>query len=291
MKSEKTSYLPYVLIILIALFAISLLPPASLHAEELEMVNRPVNSNGLTGLLYTTTPYTLASGVIEAGFAFISEDSVKPAYTLDEYPVVIAAGIGHDMELAVRSTYFSQQTGTSLIRKSRGSGNLEVSFKRTVKPQQEYSAIPAVAIMLTALFPPDDSNSGYAQVRNWGAHIGVSAGSEISWDEHTLGIYADTSIALHDLSNSRYRDRYVSMNAGLLMPISKQRNLQLFLEYGVVRGKDVVNIYGLGYSAITYGLRMVSERVNLTIGTQFKHKELSGYGNSGKVIGMASVKF
>ena len=98
-------------------------------------------------------------------------------------------------------------------------------------------------------------------------------------------------MALHDLSNSQYRDRYGSMNAGILMPISKQRNLQLFLEYGFVGGKDVVNVYGLDYSAITYGLRMVSERVNLTIGAQFQRKAISGYGNSGKVVGMASVKF
>ena len=128
-------------------------------------------------------------------------------------------------------------------------------------------------------------------MKNWGAHIGVSAGSEISWEDHIFGIYADAAMALHDLSNNRYRDRFGSMNAGILLPISKQRNLQLFLEYGFVGGKDVVNVYGLDYSAITYGLRMVSERVNLTIGTQFQHKELQGYGNSGKVVGMASVKF
>jgi hypothetical protein len=295
------------LTLLFALFAISIMSATSLHAEDIEMVNRPINTNGLTGLLYTTTPYTLAPGVIETGFAFISEDSAIPPYTLNEYPVVIAAGIGHDMELAVRSTYFSEQTGTSSIQRSRGSGNLEVLYKWTIKPQQEYSAMPAVALLFTAILPSKDNMSGFAQVKNWGAHIGISAGSEISWEEHIFGIYADATMALQDLSNSRYRDRYGSMNAGILLPISKQRNLQLFLEYGFVGGKDivvggkngkdpqigneVVNVYGLDSSAITYGLRMVSERVNLTIGTQFQHKEHNGYGNSGKVVGMASIKF
>jgi hypothetical protein len=281
----------HILIILIALFAIPLMPAAGLHAEDLEMVNRPINTNGLTGLLYTTTPYTLAPGIIEAGFASISEDSAVPAYTLNEYPVVLAAGIGHDMELAIRSTYFRRQTEASSSQRSRGSSNVEVLYKWNFKPQQEYSAIPAVAILLTAIFPSKDNTSEFTQVKNWGAHIGVSAGSEISWEEHVLGIYADATMALHDLSNSRYRDRYGSMNAGILLPISKQRNLQLFLEYGFVSGKDVVNVYGLDYSAITYGLRMVSERVNLTIGTQFQHKAMPGYGDSGKVVGMASIKF
>jgi len=291
MKLYSRPFYCHGLIVLMALFATPLMPATDLHAEELEMVNRPINTSGLTGLLYTTTPYTLAPGIIEAGFASISEDSAQPAYTLNEYPVVLSAGIGHDMELAIRSTYFSQQTGTSSIQRSRGSGNVEVFYKWNVRPQQEYSAMPAVAILLSAIFPSDDNKSGFAQVKNWGAHIGVSVGSEISWDEHILGIYADAAMAIHDLSNSRYRDRFGSMNAGILLPISKQRNLQLFLEYGFVGGKDVVNVYGLDYSAITYGLRMVSERMNLTIGTQFQHKELPGYGNSGKVVGMASVKF
>jgi hypothetical protein len=36
-------------------------------AEELEIVNRPVNTSGLTGLLMTTSPYTLAPGTVEIG--------------------------------------------------------------------------------------------------------------------------------------------------------------------------------------------------------------------------------
>ncbi len=280
-----------ILVILAVLFATPLLPSTGLQAEELEMVNRPINLNGLTGLLYTTTPYTLAPGVVEAGFASLSEDSAIPAYTLNESPVVLAAGIGHDMEMAFRATYFSQQTGTGPQIGSHGVGNPELAYKWNFKPQQEYSSVPVVSFLLTALFPSEDTKSGFTQVKNWGLHIGVSAGSEISWEEHILGIYADATMALHDLTNSRYRDRYGSMNAGILLPISKQRNLQLFLEYGFVGGKSVVNVYGLDYSAITYGLRMVSERINLTIGAQFQNKKTPGYDDSDKIVGMGSIKF
>jgi hypothetical protein len=290
-KSTMIYFCRHIVIILLSLFAMLLVPAGSLRAEDLEMVNRPINMKGFTGLLYTTAPYTLAPGVMEAGLASIYEDSAIPAYTLNEYPVVLAAGIGHDMEVAVKMSLFRQQTGTSSSQKSRGSGNAEVSYKWNFRPQQEYSIAPAVAILFTAIFPSNDSQSEFIQAKNWGAQVGVSAGSEISWDEHLLGIYADAEVTVRDLSNNKYRDRYGSVNAGILMPISKQRNLQLFLEYGFVSGKDVVNIYGLDYSAITYGLRMVSKRVNLTIGSQFEHKDRSGYGNSGKVIGMASIKF
>ncbi len=279
------------LAILTVLLAAPLMPSTCLHAEELEMVNRPINSNGLTGLLYTTTPYTLAPGVVETGFASISEESVIPAYTLNESSAVIAAGIGHDMELAVSSSYFSRQTGTSSIQKTRGSGNMEVLSKWNFMPQQEDSSAPVMALLLTVIFPSSDNKSGFTQVRNWGARIGLSAGSEIAWEEHILGIYADASLAVQDLSDSRYRDRFGCMNAGLLLPISKQRNLQLFLEYGFVGGKRVVTVSGLDYTAITYGLRMVNERLNLTIGAQFQNKDISGYSDSGKIVGMGSIKF
>jgi hypothetical protein len=38
-------------------------------------------------------------------------------------------------------------------------------------------------------------------------------------------------------------------------------------------------------------MRLVSERFNLTVGDQFIHKEDKGQNNTGKVIGMISVKF
>jgi len=52
-----------------------------------------------------------------------------------------------------------------------------------------------------------------------------------------------------------------------------------------------MSLGGANYTGLTYGLRLVTERFNLTIGTQSLHKKLEGYDNSGRVIGLMSMKF
>jgi len=42
---------------------------------------------------------------------------------------------------------------------------------------------------------------------------------------------------------------------------------------------------------MTYGLRVVNERVNVTLGTQILRKNVAGYDNSDRVIGLLSIKF
>ena len=131
---------------------------------------------------------------------------------------------------------------------------------------------------------------------HWGSRLGISAGREIVWDEHVLGIYAETQVAVQDLSDPLYRDRYSVTNAGMLFPISKYRNLQLLVEYTVMSGRDVHTKSNLtpddmDYTAVTYGIRLVSEKFNLTMGTQLLHKEEVTYNDSSRVIGMMSIKF
>jgi hypothetical protein len=64
----------------------------------------------------------------------------------------------------------------------------------------------------------------------------------------------------------------------------------MFIEFSLVTGKDD-NLGGGDYTGLTYGLRLVTERFNLTIGSQSLHKKLEGYDNSGRLIGLMSVKF
>jgi len=275
----------------VSLLTIILLSFSGAQAEELEMINRPVNTNGLTGLLFTTAPYTLAPGTIETGFTIMSEDSAVPSYTSTEYRASVSAGLGHNMEFSLIESYFHKKTNITTNAKERGSGDAELSLKWNFRPQSEDSLMPALALLISAVFPTGDKDQQFNQVNNWGARIGLSAGSEISWEDHVIGVYADAQAAVRDLSNSLYRDRYGLMNAGILLPISKQRNLQLFIEYSFIGGKNVTGVYGLDYSAMSYGLRMVSERVNLSMGTQFMQKQIDGYDNSGKVIGTLSIKY
>ncbi len=264
-------------------------------AEEIDIVNRPVNSSGLTGLLFTTAPYTMAPGTVEIGAAVLSENSHVPDYRLTEYLLTATTGISPHSELAVRFSYFNLSEGPTVTAPTeRQAGNIELSYKWNFLYQDEGSPKPSISMIVTGIAPIEnegDSAININDVNHWGMRLGISAGSEISWQEHILAIYADIQLAGYDLTEKRLRDVHEILNAGLLFPISKYRNLQMFLEYNMVHGKDKITVTGGDYSAITYGLRMVSERINVTLGTQFLRKDVGGFDSSNRVIGLISVKF
>ncbi len=267
-----------------------IISPAMVSADELDLINRPMNASGLTGLLVTTSPFTLEPGAVETGIAVFSENSKTPDYTLSEYAALISVGTGKGTELAIRGCSFSKKPPAAAS--VRGAGDVEVSFKwNFLKTNPESPSVPAVALIVTGIAPTGDKRIEINRVQHWGARFGLSAGTDIGWREHILGIYMDAQLTVQDLSDERYRDRYQAIHAGMLLPISKYRNLQVFIEYTAVGGKDVINVDGSDYTAFTYGLRLVSERLNLTVGTQFLHKDIEGYDNSERIIGMLSVKF
>ncbi len=272
----------------ILLVVLSVLSPSGLLAEELEMINRPVNISGLTGLLITTTPFTLQPGTIEIGVMALSENSFIPSYTSTEYPLTASVGISSNKELALKVPYWYRNDDPG--GKSRGMGDTEVSFKWNVLSQPEYRYRPGIAVIATGTFPTGDREAGMNSVSHWGGRIGLSLGSEIAWEDRVIGLYADGQVAFQDLSDKTLRDSYALMNAGILFPISKYRNLQMIIEFNRQIGKDIVTVDGVDYSAVTYGLRLVSERFNLTFGAQFVRKPDAGYDNSSKVLGMISVK-
>jgi hypothetical protein len=263
------------------------------QAEELEIVNRPVNISGLTGLLITTSPYTLTPRTVEIGASILYENSIRPDYTSTEYAISATIGISNNSELGFRGSYVSISegpTGSSVV--TRKTGDLELSYKWTVIPQPEASIRPAVALIITGILPTDDnSDRKTSSISHWGMRLGISVGTEISWQEHILGIYADGQIAGQDLNNEQLKDVYQIYNAGMLFPISKYKNLQMFIEYSLITGKDLLTLTVGDYTGLTYGLRLVTDRFNLTIGSQSLHKKLEGYDNSGRVIGLISMKF
>jgi hypothetical protein len=264
---------------------------AAALAEDLEMINRPVNTSGLTGLLFTTAPFTLSPRSVEIGVAALSENSTVPNYSVGELPAVsITAGIAQGMELALKGSFFHKTVKEG--NKVRGTGDTELSYKWNFLPRTESSSFPALALIITGIAPTGSRDLNLVGgVAHWGTRFGLSAGREITWGDHVIGVYADGQMAVHDLSDQRFRDRYGILNAGLLLPISKYRNLQMLIEYNLVTGIDKISDEGGDYSAVTYGLRLVSEKFNLTIGTQFMHKKVPGFENSNRIVGMTSIKF
>lgn len=260
-------------------------------AEELEMVNRPMNTTCLTGLMVTTAPFTLNTGMVEAGLASISENSNKPDYTLTEYAVCMAVGIGRSMELAVRGSFLHLEDGLSI--EERGIGDTEVSWKWNIIHQNEDDASPGVSLFLAGIAPTGIKQPDLGRVQNWGMKLGISVGSEIPWEDHMIGIYADGQAVFQDFSNVFKRDVYHIINAGILLPISKYRNLQLILEYNIVSGRDVKTKADImDHTAVTSGIRLVSEQFNLSIGMQLLNKEktIPEIEDSTRIIGIVSIK-
>lgn len=259
------------------------------YAQELEMLNRPVNTSGLTGLVVTTSPFTVPKGTLEIGVSALSERSAKPEFTLTEYPLTITIGIAENAEVSLKGSYlwYEEPIGA----RTRGGGDTELLAKWNFIRQDEPNQFPAISLFTTVQGLTGDSKNGFNRVHNWGAFLGLAIGGDIAWEDHILGLYADASVAVRDLNENAYRDRYGLYNVGIILPISKQRNLQLLVEHGGVGGKRYVNVDGGNSSTTTYGLRLVSESFNLTVGSQFIHKRLESFDNSGRVIGTLSMKF
>jgi hypothetical protein len=275
-------------------FALCLCFAQNTFAEDIEVVNHPVNLSGLTGLLFTTAPYTLNTGTVEVGVAVVSENSIIPDYAILDLPVSISVGLPHNAELALRSSYYQIKEGPmSNAPVERKTDDLQLLYKWNFMPPKEDSIRPAIALILGGSIPTENTNNNIkmSSIEHWAMQFGLSGGTEINWREHILGVYADAQAMGQDLTQKKLSDFYGVYNAGLLLPISKYQNLQMFAEYSLVDGKKQLTVAGGDYSALTYGLRLVSERFNLTIGTQFLHKENLGFSDTAKFIAMMSVKF
>jgi hypothetical protein len=276
-------------LLLTPLFLLISMSPA-LAEEDLELINRPVNMIGLTGLIFTTTPYTLQAKTVELSAGSISENSTIPNIAVNEMPVVsVTVGLSHNMELAIKDSYIHKKLNENSTQ--RGGGDTELSYKWNFLPQTESSLFPAAALIITGIAPTGDNDLNIGMVAHWGAKCGLSLGREITWSDHVIGAYFDGQMVTHDPSDDRFRDTYGMLNMGLLYPISKYRNLQLIIEYNVVNGINRISDVGGDYVGVTYGLRMVAERINLTIGAQFLRSGVEGFDNSSRVIGMGSIKF
>jgi hypothetical protein len=280
-------------ITIIALCSLLFIPPVQAMEEEIEVVNRPVNTSGLTGLLITTSPYTLPPRVIEIGLSVLSETSISPDYTIEEFPLSVSVGMSENSEFGLKCSYYSiteGPTGTQVV--TRETGNIELAYKLNIVRHQEDSLIPGFSIIIAGKIPTEDTGDALtSSVSNWGARLGIAAGSEIGWKNHVLGIYADGQLVGQDLNNKPLKDTSWMFNAGLIFTLSKYQNLQMFIEYSSITGVDLASISGGNSTTFTSGLRVVTERFNLTVGNQSLNKQMAGFDDSGRVIGLISRKF
>lgn len=267
-----------------------LLTPSIISAQELDLLNRPVNTSGLTGLIYTTSPFVLPSKTFEIGAFSQSENSFLPSYSLTEYAMSLTAGIGDNTELAVKGSFYSYVIDSTNTR-SRNMDDTDIAIKWNFLKQPESGAIyPALALIAGTTIPAKNRDLVTSSVDHWAARLGLATGAEIIWEDYVLALFADAQVIVQDLAQVATRDRYYLSNIGILFPISKYRNLQMLVEYNILAGKDILTVSGGDYGAITYGIRLVNERFNLSIGSQFIHKKADGFDDTSKIAGMISFK-
>ncbi len=261
--------------------------------HELVVINRPVNVFGLTGLLFTNSAYTQPAGRVALGISAVGENSDTPNFSIVQGGASLTIGITDRLEVGVRGTMVGTNLGSSSTTEI-GTGDTDVLVKWRFKSQGD--TLPALALGLGWTFPTGDEKKGFTEIKYEGIKVMALATSEKRiLDDSFIGVYLEAQAVLNDQlhqdTKTSFKDQYGVINAGLLFPISDDNDLQFIFEYNRVFKKDITTLYERDYSALTPGLRFVTERFNLSIGLQLLNKNETGVKNDYRLAGTMSYAF
>lgn len=261
-----------------------------------DIINRPVNMQGLTGLLFTNSAYTQPAGSVTFGFSGLGEDSTKPNYSVAQGTASITIGLSDRVEAGVRGKMFGWNFGSSADRDA-GLGDTDLLLKWRFSSQGQF--FPALAFGLAWTFPTGDSEKGLTEIKYEGIRLMViAAGENRVLDDGFIGIYMEAQAVLNDQlhadDKSPYREKYGVVNAGILFPLSDDNHLQFLFEYTRVLKRNYMMLYDRNYSGLVPALRYVTENFNLTVGVQQIDREDSGPAADSKanrIAGTLSYRF
>ncbi len=248
-------------------------------AADEYIINRPVNIQGLTGLLFTNSAYTQPAGSVTIGFGGIGEKRSDPDYSVGQGTASITVGLTDSVEAGVRGKIYAtklESTTSNETSREKGVGDTDLLLKWKVSSQGE--VMPAIALGAGWTFPTGHLEKGFGEVKRESIKLMVMlTGENRILDEGFLGIYAEGQAVfneeLHKDYESPYKERYGVVNAGLLFPLSTENNLQFLLEYTRVSSREHAILYDRNYTGVTPGLRFVTENFNLTLGLQRVKRE------------------
>ncbi len=254
------------------------------------VVNRPVNIQGLTGLIITNSAYTQKKGAFTVGLSTLAEDSRTPNFSIVQGIVTATYGATDSIELGLKAKMIASNLGSSSTRET-GAGDTDLLFKWRFMNQGK--ELPAIAFGMGLTLPTGDKDKGFSECEHEiirlmliGTHEQEMPGNIV------LGLYAEGQVVLVDQnSSSSMKDKYGVINAGILLPIVENNRLQLILEYNLVFDKDIQTLYEGDYHALTPGLRYVTPQLNITAGVQFMRKEDTTAGNDQRYVGTISYRF
>ena len=255
---------------------------------------RPVNIQGLTGLIVTNSAYTQTEGDFTIGLSGILENSNVPDYSVGEGILTGTYGVTDRIEMGFKGRAVGTNFGSSENRQI-GAGDTDLLFKWRLSSQGE--DLPAIALGVAVTLPTGDDTKGFHEVKHEGVRLMLIGTHETEMPEAdiVIGFYAEGQVVLNDQLegklNNPYRDKYGVINAGILIPITEGRQVQVIVEYNYVTKKDIITPDGGNYSAVTPGLRFVTPSLNMTAGVQFLTKDMPGFDNDLRYIGTLSYQF
>lgn len=243
---------------------------------EIVVINRPVNIQGLTGLLFTNSAYTQPAGSFTFGLSAIGEDSDVPDYSIVQGGGTVTIGITDRIEVGIKGKMIATNLGSTTTREV-GTGDTDLLLKWRFSSQGEI--MPALAFGLGWTIP-SDSEKGFSEVKYEGIKLMVIAtGENRVLDDGFIGVYLEGQAVfidqLHKTGQSPYKEKYGVINAGLLFPISDDNRVQFLLEYNAVVKKDIITLQDGNYNGVTAGLRFVTENFNISLGMQHLNRETS----------------
>lgn len=260
-------------------------------AEVIQVVNRPPNIQGLTGLMVMNSAFTRPAGSLAIGASVLIEDSNKPDYSIIQTPITLTYGITDTIEAGLKTKYVNYAQGVE-----SGLGDSEFAVKW--RWQTQSTTFPELAVGLAGIIPTASESKGLNDVTNWGVRVMALATSETRiLDSSFLGIYLEAQAVFIDGfsagNTTSTQDRYGVINAGLLLPVSANNRFQAMLELSGTVGKERRNtVLAEGdQSGITPALRYVTDTLSLTAGAQFLSKDMKGYEDTIRWIGTLSYQF
>ena len=244
--------------------------------------------NGMTGLFFTNSAFSLAKGKYEIGTGVLMERSGLPAYSMLQIPFNVTYGLSDKVEIGIngKSTYLD------LV--GQGLGDLETNVKwRIAEPKKtsDGSYTPAVAFGLGLILPT--AATGLGEVSEWGARLMFLLSSEGTLpDGRYIGTYLDAqAITIDAGTGSPFEDNYWALNLGLLLPYRDEKNFQIVSEVNLVRAKKTISPGSSDFNGLTLGLRYASDTLRLSSGVQFVNKLDNSLKDTSRVIATASIEF
>ncbi len=265
------------------------------YAADDQIINRPVNMQGLTGLLFTNSAYTQPAGSVTFGISGLGENSDIPDYSVAQGAATITIGLTDRVEAGVRGKMFGTNFGSSTGPET-GTGDTDLLLKWNFSAQGEN--MPALAFGFGWTFPTGDPEMGFTEIKYESIKLMViAAGENKVLNDGFLGIYMEAQAVfndqLHKDGDSPYKEKYGVVNAGILFPLSDDNHLQLLFEYTSVLKRDYALLYDRNYRGVVPSLRYVTENFNLTLGLQRISRADAGPGanEANRFAGTMSYRF